>query len=145
MRISTGDYRLDAEMPSDAPPQEGEVIVGWKVAGLCHSDEHMITGDMVPPEEAWAEVKQRLLDYRHNAPEGYEHVLWLASNASVAKPDKQHRILIPGFLRDAAHLDGTVLLVGALDRIEIWNPDDFGERIQPAGPDFDRFAHQIFG
>ncbi len=22
-------------------------------AGLCHSDEHMVTGDMVPPEEAW--------------------------------------------------------------------------------------------
>ena len=24
----------------------------WKVAGLCHSDEHVVTGDMVPPPEA---------------------------------------------------------------------------------------------
>ena len=24
----------------------------WKVAGLCHSDEHLVTGDMVPPPEA---------------------------------------------------------------------------------------------
>jgi NDMA-dependent alcohol dehydrogenase len=34
------------------PPKAGEVIVQWKVAGLCHSDEHLVTGDMVPPAEA---------------------------------------------------------------------------------------------
>lgn len=34
-------------------PKAREVIVQWKAAGLCHSDEHIITGDMVPPEEAW--------------------------------------------------------------------------------------------
>jgi NDMA-dependent alcohol dehydrogenase len=33
------------------PPVAGEVIVQWKVAGLCHSDEHFVTGDMVPPAE----------------------------------------------------------------------------------------------
>ena len=40
------------EIEVDAP-KAGEVIVEWKAAGLCHSDEHMVTGDMVPPEEAW--------------------------------------------------------------------------------------------
>jgi len=37
-------------------PKTGEVVVEWMAAGLCHSDEHMITGDMVPPEEAWEEL-----------------------------------------------------------------------------------------
>ena len=41
------------EIEVDAP-KAGEVIVEWKAAGLCHSDEHLVTGDMVPPEEAWA-------------------------------------------------------------------------------------------
>ena len=36
-----------------ADPKAGELIVNWKVAGLCHSDEHMVTGDLVPPREAW--------------------------------------------------------------------------------------------
>ena len=40
------------EIEVDAP-KAGEVIVEWKAAGLCHSDEHMVTGDLVPPEEAW--------------------------------------------------------------------------------------------
>lgn len=35
------------------PPKAKEVIVQWKAAGLCHSDEHIVTGDMVPPEETW--------------------------------------------------------------------------------------------
>lgn len=34
-------------------PKSGEVLVEWKAAGLCHSEEHMITGDMAPPEEMW--------------------------------------------------------------------------------------------
>ena len=33
------------------PPKAAEVLVQWKVAGLCHSDEHFVTGDMVPPAE----------------------------------------------------------------------------------------------
>lgn len=34
------------------PPRTNEVLVKWEAAGLCHSDEHMVTGDMVPPGEA---------------------------------------------------------------------------------------------
>jgi len=30
------------------PPREGEVLVKMAVAGLCHSDDHFTTGDMVP-------------------------------------------------------------------------------------------------
>ena len=33
------------------PPKAGEVTVHWTHAGLCHSDEHFVTGDMVPPAE----------------------------------------------------------------------------------------------
>ena len=39
---------LDIEVDD---PKEGEVIVEWKVAGLCHSDEHMITGDHIKSRE----------------------------------------------------------------------------------------------
>ena len=33
------------------PPKDGEVLVRWLAAGLCHSDEHLVTGDMVVPDE----------------------------------------------------------------------------------------------
>ena len=34
-----------------SPPAPGEVLVQWEAAGLCHSDDHFVTGDMVVPEE----------------------------------------------------------------------------------------------
>jgi S-(hydroxymethyl)glutathione dehydrogenase/alcohol dehydrogenase len=34
------------------PPKAGEVLIQWKAAGMCHSDEHVVTGDLVPPDEA---------------------------------------------------------------------------------------------
>ena len=45
---SVEDIELD-------PPQKGEVLVKLVASGLCHSDEHMVTGDMVlDPEMAEA-------------------------------------------------------------------------------------------
>lgn len=36
------------------PPKEGEVLVKFAATGMCHSDEHLVTGDMVLPEEITA-------------------------------------------------------------------------------------------
>ncbi len=33
------------------PPKAGEVLVETAAAGLCHSDEHLVTGDLAPPQE----------------------------------------------------------------------------------------------
>lgn len=43
------------------------------------------------------------------------------ANASEATPDRQGRISIPPPLRDYAHLDREVVIVGALSRVEIWD------------------------
>ncbi len=33
------------------PPKAGEVLIKMAYAGLCHTEEHLVTGDMVPPAE----------------------------------------------------------------------------------------------
>lgn len=33
------------------PPRAGEVLVEWRAAGLCHSDEHFRSGESFPPEK----------------------------------------------------------------------------------------------
>ncbi len=37
-------------------PKAHEVIVNWKAAGLCHSDEHLVTGDLVPDKSLWEDM-----------------------------------------------------------------------------------------
>jgi len=42
---------VEVETMQVSPPAAGEVLVQWEAAGLCHSDDHFVTGDMVVPEE----------------------------------------------------------------------------------------------
>jgi NDMA-dependent alcohol dehydrogenase len=44
---SVEDFELD-------PPKAGEVLVEMAAAGLCHSDEHILNGDMSAPNEVMA-------------------------------------------------------------------------------------------
>ena len=41
------------------PPRNGEVLVRMVVAGICHSDDHLFTGDVVPTPEVLAASGQR--------------------------------------------------------------------------------------
>jgi MraZ protein len=43
--------------------------------------------------------------------------------AADAESDKQGRILLPQNLRDFAKLNGEVVVVGVVSRIEVWNPE----------------------
>jgi NDMA-dependent alcohol dehydrogenase len=42
-----GDWTVE-EIDLD-PPRDGEVLVSWEATGLCHSDEHIRTGDLPVP------------------------------------------------------------------------------------------------
>jgi NDMA-dependent alcohol dehydrogenase len=43
------DWKIE-ELEVDEP-KAGEVLIRWLAAGMCHSDEHVVTGDMVVPED----------------------------------------------------------------------------------------------
>ena len=56
--------------------------------------------------------------------------LW-AANSHEVEVDRQGRMAIPQHLRELATLQGDVLIHGAIDRIELWNPDVWRERVAP--------------
>jgi MraZ protein len=56
--------------------------------------------------------------------------LW-AANSHEVEIDRQGRMAIPSHLREFASLDGDVLVHGAIDRIELWNPTTWRERVMP--------------
>jgi len=97
------------------------------------------------PEKVWKDVQERLLAYRRGDQAASNHVREITSNAVEVSPDKQGRILIPAWLQEAASLEGSVLLSGNIDRVEIWNPEEYRAAVQDRAEDFQSFAHQIFG
>ncbi len=54
-------------------------------------------------------------------------VRMLYSGASSEVPDKQGRISVPQVLREWAQLDRDVVVVGAMDRLEIWDAQRWAE------------------
>jgi MraZ protein len=97
------------------------------------------------PEDIWAQVQERLLEYRRTDPAASNYVREITANAVEVSPDKQGRILIPAWLQEAASLKGTVVMNGAIDRVEVWDPEEFQKAIQERAEDSQRFRHQIFG
>ncbi|HSJ24379.1 MAG TPA: division/cell wall cluster transcriptional repressor MraZ [Longimicrobiales bacterium] len=95
------------------------------------------------PEAAWLEVESRMEQMMRD-PSARMWVLSVMSNAVEVTPDGQGRILIPATLRAAAELDGQALLVGAINKVEIWNPAKFEGAVQDASQDFRKFAADIF-
>jgi MraZ protein len=96
------------------------------------------------PEAAWREVEERLRGVLRNDPEARLWVLRVMSSAVEVVPDSQGRILIPSRLQESGNLSGQVLLVGAIDKVELWNPADFEGAVDGKEGDFARYAPQIF-
>jgi MraZ protein len=97
------------------------------------------------PEAAWQGVESRLRELLRLQPGARGYVLGVTAGAQEVTPDKQGRIPLPQRLREAAGIDGSALVVGVLDRIELWNPERFEEAVSPRTPEYEKFAHQIFG
>jgi len=100
------------------------------------------------PQSTWEGVQERLLQLRRSRSAMAGHLRRITARAAEVEPDKQGRILIPAWLKEAAELEGSALLIGALDRVEIWNP----ERFRDAGPvdeaeseELAQAVHEIFG
>ena len=67
------------------PPKANEVLVHWKVAGMCHSDEHFVTGDMVPPQELLDLVGAKFFPFI-GGHEGAGVVVEVGPNVTSVKP-----------------------------------------------------------
>ena len=97
------------------------------------------------PQATWEEVEGRLRDLLRLQPTSRPYVLSITANAVEVAPDKQGRILIPQRLLHAVGIADTALLVGVIDRVEIWNPERFDGVVAQRDAEFERFAGQVFG
>ncbi len=127
-----GRVSLPAAFRREAPDQRFVLLQAYRPALQLY------------PEAEWEGVEERLRELVRHQPESRSYVLSVMSNAIELSPDSQGRILIPARLQAAAELDGEALLVGAIDKVEIWNPQRFDSMLREGAGTFDQFAPQIF-
>lgn len=97
------------------------------------------------PDDVWPEVAERLRGMLRRDPAARQYALKVTANAHEVTLDKQGRILVPARLQADAGITGPTLVVGAIDRIELWNPDLFAAAVEQPIPAADEFLHEVFG
>lgn len=98
----------------------------------------------VYPQDEWNKLEQfvrglSFLDARHRF---YARTLFELANDS--KLDNQYRLTIPIELINFADIKSEVLIIGVLERIEIWNPTVYEEYQKNQPETYETVAEQVF-
>lgn len=79
----------------------------------------------VYPAPKWKEVEAIMKSVKMSQSPRFRFIY---ANLAKCEPDKQGRFLLPPLLREYAHLDGEVTILGQGDHAEIWNAADYAAR-----------------
>jgi MraZ protein len=72
-----------------------------------------------------------------------DYVRMLASGAFNEVPDKQGRITLPALLRDYASLTKDVVVIGSMNRVEIWDPASWQSYLAEQEQKFSDLSEEI--
>jgi len=85
------------------------------------------------PLEEWKSLQELV----RNKPRSDEAIRFfmrrVIASAVEVEMDKQGRILIPSALREDAGINADVVLIGQIERIELWNRDEWNTLVEPSG------------
>lgn len=136
----TGEFRhsIDAKGRVAVPARfRPELATG------AHVSRWMDNCVAIFPNQAWQKLAERVGEQRYADAGARAFSRFLFSGAFEVELDAQGRIVLPSALRDFGDLKSDVVVVGALDHIELWQPD----RWSAAAADMssDDFAERIAG
>lgn len=83
-------------------------------------------------EEAFNQQLDAQLDAQQQGREQRQLSRVFAAGSEEIEVSAAGRMVIPRHLRTYAGLDGDVLVIGAVDHVELWNPAAWDEKVRPA-------------
>ena len=78
----------------------------------------------------------------HKAARAYGRVFFASAHDEV--PDKQGRVTIPAHLREYAGLDRDVVVIGASNRVEIWDQQAWGTYLESNEETYSEITEGVF-
>jgi len=78
-------------------------------------------------EKTWNEIMQKLNSLPFTKKDARNFTRFMTSGAITLEFDKQGRINIPSYLNQYASLIHDVVIIGVIDRIEIWSTDNWNK------------------
>lgn len=140
MFLGTHSPRLDDKGRLFLPAKFREQLEGGLV--ITRGQEHCLFVWAMPD---WLRLTEqmRLAPVTNKAARDYQRMFFAAASDEV--PDKQGRVTIPPLLREYAGLQRDCVVIGANDRLEIWDAQawaTYTEAQEPAFADRDEEVRQ---
>ena len=128
--------------------EKGRLIIPAKYREILGNHSVMTRGIehciYVYPEEAFTHIVNQLETLPFTKKDARGFTRFFMSGATAAELDKQGRVLIPTPLANYAMLDKEVVIVGAMDRLEIWDKQQWQAFMDSAVTSMSDIAEGLF-
>ncbi len=113
-----------------------------------NKDEFVITRGLeqslfLYPTLEWQSLGERLKNLSTAKSNSRAFVRLLFSGAHPVQPDTQGRITLPQGLKDFAQIEEKVVIIGAFNKIEIWNEEKWEEYYKQQRSLFEELSEKI--
>ncbi|MBZ0199139.1 MAG: division/cell wall cluster transcriptional repressor MraZ [Ignavibacteriaceae bacterium] len=95
------------------------------------------------PLDLWSEFEAKMLQLNQFEPEKARFIRTISQDLAEDTWDSQSRILIPQKLLKHAQIEKEIVILGALTKIELWNPQVFEEYINQSPETYEQIAAKV--
>ena len=138
MLIGEYEHSIDTKgrliMPSKLKEDIGEKFVVTKGLDGCL---------FVYSEKEWKTFEEKLRTFPLTNKDARALMRFFLAGAMECEIDKQGRFLIPGNLREFATLEKEVVIIGVLNKIEIWSKDKWQKYSEEENKSADEIAEKM--
>ncbi|GBD86337.1 cell division protein MraZ [bacterium BMS3Abin03] len=131
---SKGRISIPAKLRRHVAPDANETFIMTKGTATCID---------IYPLDQWQHIEEKLLKLNPFNPADAKFIRMISQFASEDTMDSQARILIPQPLIEYAKIEKEVLILGALKKIEVWNPKIYEEYINQTGESYEQIAAKV--
>lgn len=98
--------------------------------------------DLYPLDE-WQKIEESLLNLNSFQPDDARFIRMFVQFAAEDVMDGQSRIMVPSTLITYAKIENEVLILGALKKIEVWNPKVYEEYLLQSPQTYEEIAAKV--
>tara|TARA_B100000029_G_C17019462_1_gene757967 strand:- start:13 stop:453 length:441 start_codon:yes stop_codon:yes gene_type:complete len=129
-----GRIFVPAEFRKKLPPEANDTLVVVRGFDRCLT---------AYPQHIWEVTAGKLLGLPQTERKIRGFIRAMLSQAAEVKMDRQGRASVPRKLLDKANIGDQMVVIGALDKLEFWNPTDWQHFLNEADPAMEEVAESL--
>ena len=129
-----GRFFVPAEFRRKLPPEAAETFVVVRGFDRCLT---------AYPQHVWEQTAEKMLKLRQSDRKVRILMRGMLSQAAEVKLDRQGRATLPKKLMDRVGITGSMVVIGALNKLEFWRPEDWNRFISEADPAMEDVAESL--